>query len=95
MSQNQLYHPYLMQDGRFITYYGRTSDLNNMLMNKNNLKDSEELKKFLQTNATQLMGSVPVGFDQYATPQYTIVDPNNSDKCWKAYFEQVEYTRSK
>jgi hypothetical protein len=93
MSQNKLYHPHLMQDGRFITYYGRTSDLNNMIMNNYNLKNSEEFKTFLQTKGVELVKTVPSGFDQYLTPEYSIVDPNDSDKCWKAYYEKVKYKK--
>ena len=49
--------PALMSDGRLITTYLNNNEVNQFIAKSNNLKTSNEYRKFLQENALQIINN--------------------------------------
>jgi hypothetical protein len=87
--------PFLMGK-RHGTCYAPISDVNRGIIIRNNLTtdgypDNDKLRKFLQLNGIRIINQDRQNFEYFANPAsgYNFIDPNGSDKCWKAYYETI------
>jgi hypothetical protein len=87
--------PFLMGK-RHGTSYAPISDVELGIISANNLTtdgypDNDKMRKFLQENGTIIINQNRQNFQSFGNPAsgYNVIDPNGSDKCWKAYNETI------
>ena len=90
-----LQSPFLMGK-RHGTSYGPISDNNLAIIKSNNLTmygypDNDQYRKWLQANGNSVIAEDRRQFQIFANPSssYNVIDPNNSERCWKAYHESI------
>lgn len=86
--------PALMSDQRHATDYRPSCDVHHMILKQNNIKNSEQMRMFLQRNANKLR---ELNQDHYKannkcnTCTYYHIDPNGHDKYWSKYKGELAF----
>lgn len=89
--------PPLMSDGRLATDYRPTCYVHDMIIKQNGIRNSHQLRHFLQNNGRDLM---KINLDYFQTKNQCnscspfLVDPNGNDKYWNAYTRNIGYKRN-
>lgn len=95
MSNNALHNrdcPALMSDGRMARDHRPSAYVHDLMIKQNGLKNSHQLRMFLQRNANQLRElNLDFFHQQYAcnSCEPFHVDPNGHDAYWAAYKEDL------
>ena len=78
------------------TSYHPNADINLEIIQSNNLTmygypDNDKYRKWLQANGNSVIVQDRQRFEIFANPSssYNVIDPNNSERCWKAYDESI------
>lgn len=88
--------PPLMSDGRHATDYRPSCFVHNLIITQNGIRNSHEMRMFLQNNASSLMG---INTDYFRTKNQCqschpfLVDPNGNDAYWNNYKRYIGYSR--
>jgi hypothetical protein len=91
MSNNALHNhncPPLMSDQRHATCYRPSCDVHMELFSNAGVKNSEQMKRYLQQNANKLRKQNLLDFHRRAncgSCRFYHVDPNGHDQYWKNY----------
>lgn len=87
--------PPLMNDGRHVTDYRPSCYVHDLMLKQNGIKNSYDLKLFLQQNALHLQ---QINRDFYNCKNgchncdgYYLPDPNNQIDHWNAYSQRIGY----
>lgn len=97
MSNNALQNrdcPPLMSDQRHATDYRPSCSVHNLILTQNGIKNSEQMRMFLQRNANQLRELNLTHFQERAgcnSCQHYHVDPNGNDRYWDNYKKQLDF----
>jgi hypothetical protein len=97
MSNNALQNrdcPPLMSDQRHATDYRPSCYVHDLILKQNKIKNSEQLRMFLQRNANQLRELNLGHFKERAgcnTCQHYHVDPNGHDQYWSNYKKWLDF----
>ena len=89
--------PPLMSDARFATDYRPTCYVHDMIIKQNNIRNSHQLRHFLQNNGRELMS---INTDYFRNKNacnscnHFHIDPNGNDKYWNAYTKHIGYKRA-
>lgn len=86
--------PPLMSDQRHATDYRPSCYVHHLMLSQNGIRNSEELRMFLQNNAQQLRELNLTHFKQSAgcnSCNYYHVDPNGNDKYWSDYKKWMNF----
>ena len=88
--------PPLMSDGRHATDYRPSCYVHDLIIKQNGIRNSHELRHFMQNNAQALM-TINTNYFQTKNDcrscQFTHPDPNNNDRFWFAYQKHIGYRR--
>lgn len=91
MSNNALGNhncPALMSDARFATDYRPSCYVHDLILKQNNIRDSTQMRLFMQRNANKLRDLNTQFFQEKAGCQsctFFHPDPNGHDKHWDNY----------
>lgn len=80
--------PPLMSDQRHATDYRPSCYVHNLILKQNGIKNSEQMRLFLQRNANKLRELNLGNFQERAgcnSCQHYSVDPNGQDQYWSKY----------
>lgn len=97
MSNNALHNrdcPALMSDQRHATDYRPSCYVHDLIIKQNGIKNSEQMRMFLQRNAEQLRNLNLNHFQERAgcnSCQHYHVDPNGHDRYWTNYKKWLEF----
>lgn len=97
MSNNALQNrdcPPLMSDQRHATDYRPSCYVHDLILKQNSIRNSEEMRLFLQRNADKLRELNLSHFEERAgcnSCNHYHVDPNGHDKYWNNYKKWLDY----
>lgn len=97
MSNNALQNrdcPPLMSDQRHATDYRPSCYVHDLILKQNSIRNSEEMRLFLQRNADKLRQLNLSHFEERAgcnSCSHFHVDPNGHDKYWANYKTWLDY----
>ena len=88
--------PPLMSDGRSATDYRPSCDVHSLILKQNQIKNSHELRMFLQRNADTIRENNTNHYlkrNACGSCEPFHVDPNGHDKYWNNYKEWIGYNK--